>query len=971
MMRANAFAVWLLAGILFCAPGLGHAYRSDSSGQAGRSSATAAAAEKELKQAYALRQNLTQRDMEAAIRLFDDSARRFYRSGARQAAAASALEAGDSHQMMSAYREAVAAYRRSIALSDGGPEARCAALARIARTYANMGRNRDAEPLAGQAVSLCSEGHDTAALAYALEVQGEVKFWSADMTGAMASFTRARQLAADSGQREVEAQCTMMMAQVVHDSDRKQADRLTQAALALWAQAGDDYGAARAHLTMAFFAADEGNFALAHCHCERALPVFKRISDKDNEGIVLNTLGMVARQSGDVEAALIDYQQARKDFTAAHDDLGEADSIIGLTGVLLSERDYGALLALCQRETYLAETTNNRGLLASALLNIADLQLHSHHYEQAAFNYQRSLVEYRAAENAYGAGIAYMRLAELRSSQGRFRQALELLDQARNLKEQTGETEDLARICYIRAQVYLRLNELEPARTEIEKTIAVIESQRLRIGKFDSRAQYFSFVHEYYSLYIQVLMELHRLHPNQGYEALAFEAAERSKVRALLDLINDSQETPSCDRLLAGSPDSGARSPASPEVASAQALSLTQIESEINDGQTVLLEYAFGDEHAFAWLVEGDHIRAIDLGPVINIRNTVRAFREALAPLQAGTEEPAIEYLHRRRLARARVLLLSKQLSALLIEPLHLPLQKRVLIVPDGPLQYLPFAAISLSASATRSRPWIAANELTTLPSASVLAILRKTATKRPPPIDEVTVFADPVFETNPSLAASQGVATPYQRSRNLARAWRDANGARHIPSLPGSRREALAIQHVVGPPHTRLALGFDANREAVIDGSIARQRIVHFATHGIMDTRHPEMSGLVLSLVDKQGKYRDGYLRLSDIYRLKLSADLVVLSSCESALGKDLGSEGIIGLPRGFLYAGARSVIASLWKVDDEASATLMSDLYVRMKQGEAPSAALRGAQLDLAKSSRFSDPSFWAAYVLEGDYR
>jgi CHAT domain-containing protein len=130
-------------------------------------------------------------------------------------------------------------------------------------------------------------------------------------------------------------------------------------------------------------------------------------------------------------------------------------------------------------------------------------------------------------------------------------------------------------------------------------------------------------------------------------------------------------------------------------------------------------------------------------------------------------------------------------------------------------------------------------------------------------------------------------------------------------------------------------------------------------------------MSGLILSLLNPKGEHQDGYLRLSDIYNLKLSADLVVLSSCDSALGKDLESEGIIGLPRGFLYAGARSVVASLWKVDDDATAALMKGLYSRMQQGQSPQAALRESQLELAKDARYRQPYYWAGFVMEGDYR
>jgi CHAT domain-containing protein len=130
-------------------------------------------------------------------------------------------------------------------------------------------------------------------------------------------------------------------------------------------------------------------------------------------------------------------------------------------------------------------------------------------------------------------------------------------------------------------------------------------------------------------------------------------------------------------------------------------------------------------------------------------------------------------------------------------------------------------------------------------------------------------------------------------------------------------------------------------------------------------------MSGLILSLIDARGRRQDGYLRIGDIYKLTLAADLVVLSSCDSALGKDMQSEGIIGLPRAFLYAGAKSVIASLWKVNDEATARMMSALYARIKNGESPGSALRNAQLEMARDERWRKPYYWAAFAVQGDYR
>jgi CHAT domain-containing protein len=347
-------------------------------------------------------------------------------------------------------------------------------------------------------------------------------------------------------------------------------------------------------------------------------------------------------------------------------------------------------------------------------------------------------------------------------------------------------------------------------------------------------------------------------------------------------------------------------------------------------------------------------------------------FRKALLPIEAKADEAPTDYLRRRAAAKSTLARQSRELANLLVGPLHLPSQKRLVIVPDGPLQYLPFAALSVAENGRAGVPLVELHELVMLPSASALVALRRAAEGRPRPADELTIFADPVFEPpGKPIPAAVGGSPGFPRSRELTRALRDVRDSQWIPNLPGSRNEALAIQQIAGPARTRLVMGFDANREAILDGSIARERIIHFATHGMMDTRHPEMSGLVLSMFNKKGEYQDGYLRLSDVYNLKLSADLVVLSSCESALGKDLGSEGIMGLPRAFLYAGARRVIVSLWKIDDEATVPLMKMFYSRLQRGEDPARALRGAQLDLLKNTQLSDPYYWAGFILEGDYR
>jgi CHAT domain-containing protein len=152
----------------------------------------------------------------------------------------------------------------------------------------------------------------------------------------------------------------------------------------------------------------------------------------------------------------------------------------------------------------------------------------------------------------------------------------------------------------------------------------------------------------------------------------------------------------------------------------------------------------------------------------------------------------------------------------------------------------------------------------------------------------------------------------------------------------------------------------------------LGQYRIVHFATHGLINSEHPELSGLVLSLVDENGKPQDGFLRMSDIFNLEMPADLVVLSACQTALGKEVKGEGLVGLTRGFMHAGARRVVASLWQVDDLATAELMKRFYSGMlKENLRPAAALRAAQTEMSGSSRWSSPYYWAGFVIQGEWR
>jgi CHAT domain-containing protein len=230
-----------------------------------------------------------------------------------------------------------------------------------------------------------------------------------------------------------------------------------------------------------------------------------------------------------------------------------------------------------------------------------------------------------------------------------------------------------------------------------------------------------------------------------------------------------------------------------------------------------------------------------------------------------------------------------------------------------------------------------------------------------------VAVLADPVFDAeDPRVRAARRAVPPLPGPTR-------APAAGPLPRLLGSRREASAILALAPAGGGWAALDFEASRASATGGALADFRIVHFATHGVLDHLRPELSGVVLSLVDERGRAQDGFLRLHDVYNLRLGADLVVLSACQTALGQEVRGEGLVGLTRGFMYAGAPRVVTTLWRVDDRATAELMRVFYAEMlgPRARPPASALRAAQAALASQPRWAHPYYWAGFVVQGDWR
>ncbi len=263
---------------------------------------------------------------------------------------------------------------------------------------------------------------------------------------------------------------------------------------------------------------------------------------------------------------------------------------------------------------------------------------------------------------------------------------------------------------------------------------------------------------------------------------------------------------------------------------------------------------------------------------------------------------------------------------------------------------------------------------MVSLPSASTLAILRRELTGRKPAPRMLAVLADPVFRADDSRVTGTkeaGVDSSGGGGEQLQRSAGESGLAGFV-RLRGSRREAESIASLVPASSALRALDFQASRATATSPELGRYRMLHFATHALLNSQHPELSGLVLSLVDERGHPQNGFLQAHEIYNLKLKADLTVLSACQTALGHEIRSERIIGITRGFMYAGVPRVVASLWKVPDQATAELMKVFYQGVLLRKlAPAAALRQAQLALSKDPDYAHPYYWAGFALQGEWR
>lgn len=773
----------------------------------------------------------------------------------------------------------------------------------------------------------------------------------------------------------------------------------------------------------------------------QAVSVFRAAGSRKGEAITSLDIAMIHSGVGERQKALDLLLQALSIFRSTGDRQGMAIALTLACPLYAGpeERERKTTRDCFNQLLTLSRSIRDRTIEAGALIGIGAVDDYEGERAKALNNYMQAMTIVRATGNRGGeAGLlTFIGFIHLKSND--FQQGFDHLTRAlaiyRELGDQSSQPELLGNMAYFERN----RGNLSEARARMEEAINIIETLRLKIVNEPLRASYFSTTHDFYDLYIDILMRLHKQRPGDGHDAEALRMSERARARVLLENLAEAnadlrqgvdprliererllqqrlntqaqkQMNPLNATATPGQANAAAKemealvaefqqvqaqirqsSPRYASLTQPQPLTPREIQAQLLDSDTLLLEYFLGSERSFVWAVTPDSIKSYELPKREEIEAASRRVYDLLtARNQHVAGETPAQRQARIAQADSKYTEAAADLSHLLLAPVapQMGTKKRLLIVSDGALQYIPFAALPAPAGTDDSAPLIARHEIVSLPSASTLSALRKETGGRQPAARTLAVLADPVFELDDERVKSGaaravrnntqvGSQTAAVGARQLVQEFAESaqgagGGGKRIPRLPGTREEATQLLALVPAGEGKQALDFAASRTTATSPDLSQYRYVHFATHGFLNSFHPELSGIVLSMVDENGNPQDGFLRANDIFNLKLPAELVVLSACQTGLGKEIKGEGLVGLTRGFMYAGSPRVVVSLWSVSDTGTAELMTRFYRAMlKDKMRPAAALRAAQVSLSKEKRWEQPFYWAAFILQGEWQ
>jgi CHAT domain-containing protein len=747
-----------------------------------------------------------------------------------------------------------------------------------------------------------------------------------------------------------------------------------------------------------------GNADVALRQYGEALDVTRSLHHAYFEAQSLHGVGSVYEMMGDREVALDYYRQALALRTAELDGPGRTASLRAVGNIMREQGNASEALAMHQEALSLAVTPF---AINRIRVQVAKDYRSLDRPDEALKELEKILGK-NAASDEMQRAYALLERGGLRTSRDMLAEAEADLRTALATFRKYEAPADEFLAWEGLAQLERKRGASERALAALDKALALIEEIRAQSANPELRATVMQPFRPAFDLKISTLAE-HYFSASQGERARADQTvamralmtAEQARVRALADFRSTDISAPGLDshrgeqrRLLykelasrrfqlearldkSGTDDARVKQlreeiaalrqkldRINAEIGAASALTAARSDSHGSvavrpidlreiPGDTAIVEYWLGAERAIAWVLTRERLDMVDLGPTARVNDAARTYHEALRGFGSVALSERLktgEALH-----RLIVLPVSELMSS----------KRTVLFAPDGVLHYAPFAALRTSTAAS-GRFLVETHDIAVIPSIRIL--LDEHRGRDHPPTKDMLLVNDPVYGPDDSRLAPSGAIAKEQEkktSRWPMGLFRGAADVSQLRRLPATAEEASAIVSLLPAGGVDRLEGFAATRDRFLKSELDRYRFIHVASHAVADSEFPQLSALILSTRDRQGREIDGRVLAADFMHVQLNADAVILSACDTALGKNVVGEGLIGLRYVVLARGARAVIGSLWPVPDQATAQLMMRFYSSLLREKASVATASSEAMRAMLAGQFNDPSVWAAFA------
>lgn len=892
----------------------------------------------------------------------------------------------------------------------------------LARLELQKGNIDQVQPNIDLAIKL-SESATDQAKGFCYLINGEIELVKANLTLAGEFFAKALSFTKSLDDPDLNASILLNFG--IYDAikgNKENGSEKIREALKIWKKLDNKRGITLSYSGFAFIYAITDEKQKALNNFKLAESMFPEDVDYLEKAKMYSTMTKLYVDFGQIDLAENSLQNALENHINAKFEFGQLAILPHLAQFRYLQGNKESSKKLYESAIRLSKKLNNDFYLFLIKEHLGNMKFSEGKFNLAIAQYKEAL----KITNKTGVEVPKIQnsLGRVYESKGEFDIARQYFEDALIVNRRTKDFNEVSENLYNLARLSDRNGNTKKALAEVEESMLITESFYNDVGNHFLRESFLSDSFDRYELYINLLMKMHRLYPDQKYDRRAFLMSEKARSRSMrenlhfagVDLAVDanpkvvekekqllrmlslkkeeltktliyrssSQEvdklnleiTELDNKLQSTKAILRADSPIYSALKNYNDFDISAFQQDILDDDTLLLEFFFGKEKSFVWLIGKNEFQVFDLPGCRSLESKIEELLGLINVKKAVSQDNIQSFQKALVENEAQYANKSQVLSQLLFGQFAGKLSgKRLLIVPDGKLQYFPISALPVP-NDPNNQPFVLTNEIVLEPSASMLYLMQSKHKSDIPPLKNFLVYTDPVFAANDTrIPKEKYQVSNYKKNTDdtsLITYPKSLSALNRLERLEASGQEASNIFQYFDSKFSKMISGFEANRKNFLSDKMSDYKVIHLATHGLFNDKNPELSGIVLSQFNKDGKKQNGFIWLQDIYSLKLSADLVVLSACDTGIGEDIKGEGLMSLTNAFLQVGAKSVVSSHWKVEDQATQILMKDFYqILANENVTPSVALNKAKIRLYQNPNYRFPYYWASFTIHGDFK